>query len=317
MTLLCCYDSAFRLQWDSDDDDSILLHQKPQQQHDEDQQQHQHEDHHHQQQHKQFDATDLALDFKDRSLLEGFADATTTCYSFGYDSDFVRADDTVDEFHEYVNVDDAAAAADYYEREYQKPPVRLISFPVNENTFTTSTWSQITDYVPCDYHNDDDDDVASDGNRIGYPRLKVKEPLTRQEKRAMKKLLTLLTNETTLNSTDSTVSDSPKSDHQHHVVATAAANNNNFKAGGGGGAGADGDFKENSLKMVEIYKDPFTGRSKTKIHHIVDVGSGTTSKATSAVEVKRRQSRLLSRMHLNTISSLLQRSRSQRVVADS
>jgi hypothetical protein len=291
MTLLCCYDSAFRLQWDSDDDDSILLHQKQPQQHEEG---HQQQEQQERQQHP--DATDLA--FKDRSLLEGFADATTTCYSFGYDSDFVRADDTVDEFLEYVNVD--AAADD--EREY-KPPVRLISFPVNENTFTTSTWSQITDYVPCEYYDED----ASHGN--GYPKLKVTEPLTRQEKRVMKKLLSLLTNETTLNSTDSTVTDSPKSDHKHHV-ATAA--NNDAKAGGGAG-----DFKENSLKMVEIYKDPFTGRSKTKIHHIVDVGSSARSRnAASAVEVKQRQSRLLQRMHLNTISSLLQRSRSQRV-ADS
>lgn len=252
MNLLCCYDSAFRMQWDSEDEDSILLYQQQQVEQD-------HSNH-----------VDFAL--KDRSALLELADSTT-CYSFGYDSDFMLADDTVDEYLEYVGVDD-----DVDDERDIEPPIRLISFEINDDddaghnpttAVADKTWSGMTDYVPYKYSPEEE-----------IPKILI-EPLTHDERLAMNKLLMLVPN----NQDSTSVTDS--SNKKNGITATEATDSNIHHL----------HSKESQFKMVEIYKDPLTGRNITKVHHIV-----------GAKETKR--SRLLQKM--DRLSSLL-RVRKQRV----
>ena len=163
---------------------------------------------------------------------------STTCYSFGYDSDFVLADDTVDEYLEHVGVDEVDDKRDI------EPPIPLISFEIaddrNPATAADMIWRGMTDYVPYEYLPDDE-----------IPKI-LMEPLTHDERLAMNRLLMLVPNTPDSASvTDSThknigITATTDSNHHHHHHHS----------------------KDSQLKMVEIYKDPFTGRNKAKVHHI-------------------------------------------------
>ena len=262
MNLLCCYDTAFRMQWDSEDEDSILLRQQRQrlQQH-----QQEEEDEHYHSSH-----VDFAL--KDRSALLGLADSMT-CYSFGYDSDFMFADDTVDEYLDYVAVNDV-------DESDIEPPIRLISCQMDNDDLHPNTdkdkdkddtWRIFTDYVPYEYSPDDD-----------VPKILI-EPLSGEERLAMNKLLMLASNTPDLAS-------SKDSSNPFKNNGTTESNHHLHH-----------DTKDSKLKMVEIYKDPITGRNKTRVHHI-------------GGEKESKRSRF--RQTMNPLSTLLRvRTKQQVVVA--
>ena len=212
----------------------------------------------------------------------------------------------MDEFLQYMNVDvvvdDDAFDTSSHDEQGLDPPVLEVSFAV-AMVDDSWTWDRPTDYSPCEYYKTPDD--------CGYPKLKM-EPLTRQERRAMTKLLLSIQDfpdakPTTMS--DSVITESSK---------PAAAKNGKSKANKTTTtteASTSGKSDLKALRMVEIYKDPFTGRNKTKVHHIVDATSTSTinnnNNGGGGVS-KRAPLRVMQRMHLNTISNLLSRKRSSR-----